>query len=91
MSVSTQTGGWRTAAGWRRLLRDQPIVPLTALLILVVVIYSLVRPGVVNADWAGVILRAAVPLAILAGCQTLTMLTRSARSPRWQGSWSPRC
>jgi len=75
MSVSTQTGGWRTAAGWRRLLRDQPIVPLTALLILVVVIYSLVRPGVVNADWAGVILRAAVPLAILAGCQTLTMLT----------------
>ena len=25
--------------------------------------------------WAGVILRAAVPLAILAGCQTLTMLT----------------
>ena len=27
------------------------------------------------AEWVGVILRAAVPLAILAGCQTLTMLT----------------
>jgi len=30
---------------------------------------------IVSADWAGVTLRAAVPLAILAGCQTLTMLT----------------
>ena len=36
---------------------------------------ELVRPGIVGAEWAGVILRAAVPLAILAGCQTLTMLT----------------
>jgi ribose transport system permease protein len=34
-----------------------------------------VRPGIVTADWIGVILRAAIPLAILAGCQTLTMLT----------------
>ena len=32
-------------------------------------------PGVFSADFAGTILRAAVPLAILAGCQTLTMLT----------------
>ena len=29
----------------------------------------------VGPEWAGVILRTAVPLAILAGCQTLTMLT----------------
>jgi ribose transport system permease protein len=62
-------------ASGRRLLQEQPIIPLTALLILVVVIYALIRPGVVNTDWAGVILRAAIPLAILAGCQTLTMLT----------------
>jgi len=75
MSATPQTEGWRTAAGGRRLVREQPIIPLAALLVLVVVIYALVRPGVVTTDWAGVILRAAVPLAILAGCQTLTMLT----------------
>ena len=74
MSAAT-IAEWRTAGSWRRLLRDRPIVPLLALLIVLVIAYSLVRPGVVNADWAGVMLRAAVPLAILAGCQTLTMLT----------------
>lgn len=74
MSAAT-TAEWRTAASWRRLLRDRPIVPLLALLLLLVLVYSFVRPGVVNADWAGVMLRAAVPLAILAGCQTLAMLT----------------
>ena len=74
MSAAT-IAEWRTAGSWRRLLRDRPIVPLLALLIVLVIAYSLVRPGVVNTDWAGVMLRAAVPLAILAGCQTLTMLT----------------
>jgi ribose transport system permease protein len=39
------------------------------------VVSELVRPGIVSPDWAGVMIRAAVPLAILAGCQTLTMLT----------------
>jgi ribose transport system permease protein len=62
-------------AAWRRLLRERPIIPLTALLFVLIGVYWVVRPGVVNADWAGVMLRAAVPLAILAGCQTLTMLT----------------
>ena len=33
------------------------------------------RAGHRQRDWAGVRVRAAVPLAILAGCQTLTMLT----------------
>ena len=74
MSAAT-VAEWRTAGSWRRLMRDRPIVPLLALLVVLVLVYSLVRPGVVNADWAGVMLRAAVPLAILAGCQTLTMLT----------------
>ncbi|MDH5242761.1 MAG: ABC transporter permease [Chloroflexota bacterium] len=75
MTSSISTRGARIPGGWSRLLREQPVVPISALLIVIVVIYALVRPGVVNADWAGVILRAAVPLAILAGCQTLTMLT----------------
>lgn len=75
MTAATQPRTAPGAVGWRRLVREQPIIPLTALLVLVVITYALVRPGVVNADWAGVIIRAAVPLAILAGCQTLTMLT----------------
>jgi ribose transport system permease protein len=36
---------------------------------------ELARPGIFSADFLGVTLRATVPLAILAGCQTLTMLT----------------
>jgi ribose transport system permease protein len=51
------------------------MIPLLVLLALLVVVSELVRPGIVNVNWAGVILRTAVPLAILAGCQTLTMLT----------------
>ena len=42
---------------------------------LLVVLSELVRPGIVNPGWARRILRSAMPLAILAGCQTLTMLT----------------
>jgi ribose transport system permease protein len=66
---------WLSWAAWRGLFRDRPIIPLIGLLGLLVVVIQLVRPGMVNPEWAGVILRAAVILAILAGCQTLTMLT----------------
>ena len=66
---------WLTAAAWRRLLRDKPLIPLTILLALLVVALELAAPGTVGAAWVGVTLRAAVPLAILAGCQTLAMLT----------------
>jgi ribose transport system permease protein len=66
---------WLTISGWRTLFRDRPIVPLLVLLGLLVVVSELVRSGVVSPGWAGVILRTAVPLAILAGAQTLAMLT----------------
>ena len=66
---------WLTAAGWRGLFRDRPTIPLLVLLAVLVVLSELVRPGIVNPSWAGVMLRTAVPLAILAGCQVLTMLT----------------
>jgi ribose transport system permease protein len=64
-----------TAAVVRGLFRDRPIIPLLILLAILVVLSELVRPGIVSPEWIGVELRAAVPLAILAGCQTLTMLT----------------
>jgi ribose transport system permease protein len=66
---------WRSGGAWRKLFRDRPIVPLIGLLLVLVAIIQFVQPGIVGPSWAGVILRASVPLAILAGCQTLTMLT----------------
>ena len=78
MTAATDTvtpqGRWRPAA-WRNLLRDYPVVPLLILLVLLVVVVQLTQPGTVNAGWAAVNIRQAVVLAILAGCQTLTMLT----------------
>jgi ribose transport system permease protein len=59
----------------RSLFRDRPIIPLVVLLALLVVVMQLASPGIVKLSWAGVILRTAVPLAILGACQTLTMLT----------------
>lgn len=75
VSATAERNAWLTAAAWRRLFRDRPIVPLIGLLLVLVAIIQLVQPGIVGPAWAGVILRASVPLAILAGCQTLTMLT----------------
>ncbi|HET9613800.1 MAG TPA: ABC transporter permease [Candidatus Limnocylindrales bacterium] len=74
MSAEARTMGLR-AGGVRATLRDRPIIPLLFLLALLVLIIELADPGIVNASWVGVIVRASVPLAIIAGCQTLTMLT----------------
>jgi ribose transport system permease protein len=79
--MSSQAGmvlGGRPLAsrdGLRRLLRDRPLIPLTALLVALVALMEIVRPGVVSADWIGVTIRASIPLAILGACQTLAMLT----------------
>jgi ribose transport system permease protein len=75
MSAATGTLERSNVDAMRKLFRDQPIVPLGGLLVLLVVVIGLASPGIVSPSWAGVIMRTAVPLAILAGCQTLTMLT----------------
>jgi ribose transport system permease protein len=75
MSATAPANRWLTVDAWRGLLRDRPIIPLVGLLVVLVVVIELADPGIVNPEWASVILRASVPLAILAGCQTLTMLT----------------
>jgi ribose transport system permease protein len=64
-----------TATGLRALFRERPIIPLLGLLAILIVLSEVIRPGIVSLNWAGVMLRATVPLAILAGCQTMTMLT----------------
>jgi ribose transport system permease protein len=66
---------WLTASGWRGLFRDQPLIPLLVLLALLVLVLALVKPDIVKPGWVGVTLRAAIPLAILGACQTLTFLT----------------
>ncbi|MFL5778325.1 MAG: ABC transporter permease [Chloroflexota bacterium] len=71
----TARNPWLTVTAWRRLFRDRPIVPLLALLVILVAVFALVRPSIMSLDWVGITLKAAVPLAILAACQTITMLT----------------
>jgi ribose transport system permease protein len=57
------------------LFRDRPLIPLTVLLLILIGVLELVQPGTVQTTWVGFTVRAAIPLAILAGCQTLAMLT----------------
>jgi ribose transport system permease protein len=59
----------------RRTFRDRPIVPLLVLLAALVVSLQLVQPGMLTGAWLSTTMRFAVPLAILAACQTMTMLT----------------
>lgn len=62
-------------AGFRTLMRDRPLIPLIALLALLVVALEVIRPGIVNERWIANTVKFAIPLAILAAAQTLTMLT----------------
>jgi ribose transport system permease protein len=59
----------------RRFMSDQPLVPLIILLIALIVLLQVLRPGIVNERWIANTIKFAIPLAILAACQTLTMLT----------------
>lgn len=75
MTAEARVEGTRRWVALRNLFRDQPVIPLTALLGALVVTIELADPGIVNPNWISVVLRQAVPLTILAGCQVLTMLT----------------
>jgi ribose transport system permease protein len=75
VSAAIDTSRWQSAEAWRGLFRDRPVIPLIGLLLVLVAVIELADPGVVGPSWAGVILRQSVPLAILAGCQVLAMLT----------------
>ena len=58
-----------------RFLRDNPVVTLLILLAALVLLLQILRPGIVNERWIGNTVKFAIPLAMLAACQTLTMLT----------------
>lgn len=69
-----------------RFLRDNPMVPLLVFLFLLIASLEVMRPGIVmpvragrdgllSAFWVGNLIKFAIPLAMLAACQVLTMLT----------------
>jgi ribose transport system permease protein len=64
-----------SSASLRSLLRDRPVIPLVVLLVGLVLIVELLQPGIVSERWISNTVKFAIPLAILAAAQTLTMLT----------------
>lgn len=69
-----------------RFLRDNPVVPLLAFMFLLIAVLEFMRPGIVmpiragrdgliSTFWVGNLIKFAIPLAMLAACQVLTMLT----------------
>ncbi len=54
---------------------DRPLLPLFVLLLILAALFALLNPRASLDDWIATSIRAAIPLAILAGAQTLTMLT----------------
>lgn len=59
----------------RRFMADQPMVPLIILLLVLMGVLQLLTPGIINPQWIANTVKFAIPLAILAGAQTLVMLT----------------
>jgi ribose transport system permease protein len=59
----------------KRFMSDYPLVPLIALLFILILILQIMSPGIINERWMANTVKFAIPLAILAACQTLTMLT----------------
>ncbi|MER8568100.1 ABC transporter permease [Mesorhizobium sp. M0761] len=59
----------------KRFMADRPLIPLIVLLAILVIVLQVLRPGIVNERWIANTIKFAIPLAILSGCQTITMLT----------------
>lgn len=58
-----------------RVFRDQPLLPLLILLAVLFAAFAILNPSANLSNIIATTIRSAVPLAILAGCQTLAMLT----------------
>ncbi len=65
----------RWAQDWRRRAREQTIISLLILLVALVALLDVIRPGMVSLNWISSTLLYAAPLGILAAGQTLVMLT----------------
>lgn len=58
-----------------RFLGDNPVIPLIILLLGLVGVLEIMRPGIISPFWFSNTIKFAIPLAMLAACQMLTMLT----------------
>jgi ribose transport system permease protein len=73
---TTETRSSRfTASNVLEVVRENPLIPLILLLLMLVAALEIIRPGIVNERWIGNTIKFAIPLAILAAAQTLTMIT----------------
>ena len=59
----------------KRMLLGSSLIPLILLLFGLIVALEFMQPGIVSIRWLGNTVRFAIPLAMLAACQTATMLT----------------
>lgn len=73
MATTTETVSPLHRVG--RVIRENPVIPLIALLFALVALLESLQPGIFNERWVGNTIRFSIPLAMLAACQTLTMLT----------------
>jgi ribose transport system permease protein len=62
-------------ANVRTLLLGNPLIPLILLLLALIAALEILQPGMINTRWAANTMRFAIPLAMIAACQTLTMLS----------------
>ena len=58
-----------------RLMVDNPLLPLSLILLVLIAVLAALNPAILSMFWVGNTLKIAIPLAMLAACQTLTMLT----------------
>lgn len=58
-----------------RFLKDNPVIPLIGFLLLLIGVLEIMRPGIISPFWAANLIKFAIPLAMLAAAQVLTMLT----------------
>ncbi len=58
-----------------RIMGQNPLLPLILLLAGLIVLLEIMQPGIVNQRWLGNTIKFAIPLAMLAACQTMTMFT----------------
>jgi ribose transport system permease protein len=63
------------SANFRLVFRDRPLLPLLLLLLILVALLQIIQPGIISPTWVATTIKFGTPLAILAACQTLTMIT----------------
>ena len=73
MTDTAEAGTFAVRTG--RFLGRYPVVTLILLLIALIGLLQIISPGIVNQRWLGNTVKFAIPLAMLAACQTMTMYT----------------